>query len=91
MLTTGLAVWWAMLTIQALASGRVGSVLLLADRSEPILKAVFLSTAQDKALLVRRTPNLFDPAAPATLGKERAPARALVFGRVVNCYEPAVR
>lgn len=60
----------------------------LANRSDPVLKAVFLSTAQDKALLIERGPTLFSPAILAKMGKEMDVGRSLKFGRVVKCYEP---
>lgn len=59
----------------------------LADRDEPILKAAFLSTAQDKALLMTRGPNLFRPVVLRELVGETDPERKLNFGRVVKCYE----
>jgi len=59
----------------------------LADRRAPILKAVFLSTAQDKALLMERSSRLFEPVVLTGLRQETGTGRTLTFGRVAKCYE----
>jgi hypothetical protein len=51
----------------------------------PKLKAVMLATSQEKAVLVRRSPHLFDPVVMSSLAKEDD--RALVVERPISCFE----
>lgn len=60
---------------------------LLASASEPMLKALFLASAQEKALLVRRDKGLFDPimmGKPHPDWEERVKLTPI---RVVECYK----
>lgn len=59
----------------------------LATESDPMLKAIFLSSTQEKALLVQRDQGLFDPILRKELRLEPAKQRRLTPIRVVNCYE----
>jgi len=57
-----------------------------ASGNEPRTKALMLSTSQEKALLVNRSAQLFEPVRLSTLGK--AMDRKLDVGRTVSCFEP---
>lgn len=59
-----------------------------ANAKEPALKALMLSTSQEKALLVRRSPHLFDPVELRKFGEEKS-SRTLIIGRVVTCFDPS--
>jgi hypothetical protein len=50
-----------------------------------MLKAMMLSTSQEKAILVTASPHLFDPILWKSLDK--GPARKLTVGRPVSCFE----
>lgn len=57
------------------------------ERDEPFIKALFLSTSQDRALLVKRAPALFRPVVLRDL--ESMDAKALLIPiRVVECFKP---
>ncbi len=55
--------------------------------STPRLKALMLSTSQEKAVLLTRSAHLFDPVMMSILGKEKD--RSLTIGRPVACFEAA--
>lgn len=55
-----------------------------ADGDQPKLKALMLSTSQEKAILLTRAPHLFDPVLLSVLGKETD--RKLTVGRQVSCF-----
>lgn len=58
----------------------------LAVQDEPIIKAIYLSTSQEKALLVRRDPTLFRPFVFRRLTAVEAKGKRLHLIRTVNCF-----
>lgn len=65
----------------------------LAERDEPVIRALPLSSSQEKALLVRRGSELFDPVRLKDLRDGPSPQRRLIALRMTECFElkPAVR
>lgn len=59
----------------------------LVEQDAPVIKAIFLSSSQEKALLVSRGKNLFDPVVLKSIGSEPEKSRKLEIVRTAKCFE----